>query len=105
MGSAQVNLEVVRTSGDVADDLGSVRAAIAELREREKAYVAEFLGFDVDASEGALFRGKRVAATTREKTNWEKIARDLGASPQRIRANTTTVLIKAGVRTYGRKQG
>ena len=101
----QVKLELVRSSADVADDLGQVRAMIAECTEREKALVAEFLGFDMDASEGALFRAKRIAETTREKTNWEKIARDLGASPQRIRGNTTRVVIKAGVRTYGRKQG
>ena len=101
----QSKLELVRCASNVADDLGALRGTIGHLKEREKELIAEFLAMDIDAAEGVLFHAKRIAETTREKTNWEKIARDLGASPQRIRANTTRVAVKAGVRTYGRKQG
>jgi len=86
---------------ELADELGYVRAKIAELRAQERVLVAEFLATEEDASEGDLFRAKRVKQE-RRTVAWEKIARDLGASDQRIRANTK-ILHSTSVRTYGRK--
>ncbi len=89
-------------AAELADELGRVRAKIAELRAQEKVLVEEFLGTEEDAAEGRLFRAKRVEQE-RRTVAWEKIVRDLGASDQRIRANTK-MTCSMSVRTYGRKQ-
>lgn len=69
------------------DRLAEVRAEIARLRETESRLVASvkargesrISGYDVDAI---------VVEAERSTVAWKKIATDLGASKQRIAANT-----------------
>ena len=76
---------------NVIDELGLIKAQIAELRELEKALVSKVKGAIFDsgepALEGDLYRAALVM-TERKTVNWEKIARDLGASDRKIAANT-----------------
>ena len=87
------------------DELGMVQAQIAELREMEKELKAQVKG-ELFASgqtslEGELFRATYVSSM-RKTVNWEKIARDLGATNRKIAANTKQTEV-ASLRMYARK--
>jgi hypothetical protein len=76
------------------DQLGAVKAQIAELKELEKQLSAKVKGelFESGerALEGDLFRAV-LSIATRDVTDWKKIAIDLGASKQKIVSNTKQV--------------
>ena len=72
------------------DRLGRVQAEIAALREEEKQLKGEL--FDGAELDGDLFKACIVEAE-RTTTDWKKIAIDLGASLQKIRANSKTALV------------
>jgi len=73
------------------DELGAVQAAIASLRKEEAKLKGEIFTADQQGLEtvGDLFKATVIEAE-RTTTDWKKIAIDLGASDQRIRANSTT---------------
>jgi hypothetical protein len=72
-----------------ADKLGEVQAEIAKLREFEKTLKGMIFNAGEKSVEGSLFRATVIEAE-RDTVNWKKIATDLEASAQRIRANTKT---------------
>ena len=85
------------------DELGIVQAQIAELRAQEKELKGWILEQDQLGmeTEGEFFKAIVIQAN-RVTTNWKKIATDLGASFQKIRANSKTtevVTIKVTARS------
>lgn len=68
------------------DQLGAVQAQIAELRKVE-AQLKSAVIFGGEDTEGELFKAT-IVESERKVTDWKKIANDLGASAQKIRANT-----------------
>jgi hypothetical protein len=73
------------------DELGMIKAQIAELRELEKQLSNKVKGEIFDSGEQAIEGDMYRACLTmsdRKVTDWKKIAMDLGASAQKIRANT-----------------
>lgn len=77
-------------NGYYADELGRIQAQIADLREQERRFkdLLTKRGEQFTA-EGDAYRAT-VSHSERKVTDWKKIATDLGATPQRIRANTKT---------------
>jgi hypothetical protein len=72
---------------NTADELGLIQAQIAELRKQEAEIKGEI--FESGTVEGDLYKATLIEAE-RTTVNWKKIAIDLGASPQKIRANSVT---------------
>jgi hypothetical protein len=87
--------------GTVADDLGSIRNRIAELKSAEKVCCAILEDADVEAAEGETFR-VTVTKTLRTTINWRAIAERTGFSTQLLTANTkrkTVVRINTNAKT------
>lgn len=82
-----------------ADELGKIRAQIADLKAREKAVVNQILSLDAQYVQGALF-GATVVEQFRDTTAWKKIAEKLNASRQMITAYTTQSRV-VSVKTTG----
>jgi len=84
-----------------SDDLGLVKAQIAELNEEKKALEAIIIKSGVGEIEGDLFRSVHVHAT-RKQVAWKRIAEKLGASKQLIAGNTSTIEVDS-VKVSARK--
>ena len=84
---------------NIADQLGIVRARIAELQADEKALKAEIIATGIPV-EGELFRAVPVVAE-RTTTAWKKVAEKLNASRQLITAYSKTATV-ASVRVTAR---
>ena len=74
----------------LADAIGSAKAAIAKAQEHYDALVELAKDAGYDTLEGELFDVAITYGMTRKTVAWAKIAKDLGASKQRIAANTKT---------------
>ena len=79
-----------RKLSEVVDELGLVRAEIAELQDRKKEYEQILKDSGEDEIEGRIYRAT-VSRFTQLKTAWKAIAEKLGASRQIITANTSEV--------------
>lgn len=69
------------------DRIGTLRASIAELQAELKDLEGIAKCEPAGAYEGELFR-ITISWSDRKTTAWQKIAKDLGASNQKIAANT-----------------
>lgn len=87
------------TVSSPADELGKIRAQIADLKAREQQIVNEILSYNAQYVQGALF-GATVVEQFRTTTAWKRIAEKLGASAQMIRANSKTNRV-VSVKTTG----
>lgn len=92
----------------IADSLGDKRAQIKRLQDEAKALENELL--DEMLSTGSnVFEGWRFRVTItrgfRKLTNWQKIARDLGASARKIAGNTKESSVTRVVVSAHKKQG
>ncbi len=75
-----------------SDDLGLVKAQIAELNEEKADLEAIIINSGVGEIEGDLFRSVHVHAE-RKQVAWKKIAIKAGASKQQNAGNTTTISV------------
>lgn len=73
----------------IADNLGMVRAQIAELKNTEKGLREAFLATGEDVIEADLFRAVKVVQN-RSDIDWKAIAKKLKPSRQLIQAHTTS---------------
>lgn len=75
----------------IVDQLGDLRAEIEGLLNERKALedaLIDAAGEEGEAFDGSFYRAV-VSRYERESVAWKKIAEDLGASRQKIRANTS----------------
>ena len=77
------------TLADQVDRLGELHAAIADLKAQAEDIRAELENAGLPAIDGHAYR-VTFSTSTRTITDWKKIAERLKASPQLIRAYTTT---------------
>jgi hypothetical protein len=85
---------------ELVDDLGTLRAQLATLKDEESELRHLLIDADVKIAEGELFR-VTVSRSTRDIIDWQKIAKRLKASRQIIRANTETkpvVIVRTSTR-------
>lgn len=90
----------VATAADI-DQLGAVKAQIAELEKIEAALVAKVKAAGLGRIEGQLFEANTFEQD-RESVNWKAIAEKVGFSPQLKAAHTsrsTSVVTKVQART------
>ena len=89
---------------NVVEDLAAVKAAIAELSEREKALKSELIASGEPSIDGLMYRAAISVCEGRKSTDWETIARHLGEpSRQLITAHTTIGTAYHVVRVSARK--
>ena len=69
-----------------ADDLGTIRAQLAILKEQETALRETLIAHGVDVIEGDLFRAN-VVESHRKVIDWKKIAEKLEPSRQLVKAH------------------
>ena len=72
---------------ELADELGHIRAQIAELKQQESEIRDDLLKLDAQRIEGKLFRVV-IVQSVRKVTDWKSIAKKLNASAQMIAGNT-----------------
>lgn len=72
----------------LADELGFVRAQIADLKDREKDIREVFIEAGVTAMEGKTFRAV-VVESLRSTVNWKAVAAKLNPSRQLVTSHTT----------------
>lgn len=72
----------------LADELGFVRAQIADLKEREKDIRETFIEAGVHAMEGETFRAV-VVESLRTLVDWKAVAAKLKPSRQLVTAHTS----------------
>ena len=80
----------------IADNLGDKRAQIKRLQDEAKALENELLQVNLETGQNEFDGWRyRVVITRggRKVTNWQKIARDLGASARKIAGNTKNAAI------------
>jgi len=85
------------STGQLADELGQVKAEAAEIESREKAIRAELIGRGVSAAEGALFRAT-VSESLRQSLDAERVKAEMGEGWYAARckiAVVTTVRVSA----------
>jgi hypothetical protein len=75
---------------DKVDELGAMHAAIADMKRKAEAIRTELENAGLADIEGTLYRVNFAAVAGRTLTDWKTIAERLKASPQLIRAHTTT---------------
>lgn len=73
---------------NLIDELGLLKAQIAEMKSREEALKAEVIL--AGGGEGLLYRAT-VSETTRKVIDWRAVAEALGPSRQLITAHTSSV--------------
>lgn len=73
----------------IVDELGIVKAQIAELKKKENALKQTLIDSKLDVIEGALYRAAISDCAGKEIINWEKIARRFNPSAQMIAGNTS----------------
>ncbi|HLJ18974.1 MAG TPA: hypothetical protein VKU84_02185 [Stellaceae bacterium] len=90
------------SAGDLVDELGALKADLANLKSREDAIRAELIGRGVTEAEGALFR-----ATITEATRWtldtDRVKAEMGQAWYEGRckigtATTVRVSARTGIR-------
>ncbi len=74
---------------DAADQIGDIDAQIAELKIKREVASDLIINSGEEEVSGQYFRARRVDRAGSKKVNWQKIAKDLKASAQRIAANTS----------------
>ena len=84
-----------------SDDLGLVKAQIAELNEEKGVLEAIIIASGVGEVDGELFRSVHIHAD-RKQVAWKRIAEKLGASKRLISANTKTIQVDS-VKVSARK--
>ena len=78
------------TNRDPIDQLGEIKAQIAELEAIEKTLRDGIAARGPGAYEADLFRAT-VSVSEREKIDWKAIAEKLGPSRQLVAANTSSI--------------
>ena len=78
----------------VADKLGNLRATIKLLNDEAKDLEKTLMDQGVKVVEGRIFVAT-IVESVRKIVDWQKIANDLGASKQKISANTRKFPVKA----------
>jgi len=73
---------------ELADELGIVRAQMADLKDREKDIRETFIEAGVKAMEGDTFRAV-VVESIRTMIDWKTVAAKLKTSRQLVTAHTT----------------
>ena len=73
---------------DLTDELGFIRAQMADLKDREKDIRESFIKAGVKAMEGETFRTV-VVESLRTMIDWKLVAAKLKPSRQLVRAHTT----------------
>ena len=63
---------------NVVEELAAVKAAIAELSEREKALKTELIASGESSIDGLMYRAAISICEGRKSIDWETIARHLG---------------------------
>jgi len=72
------------------DELGQLHAAMADMKRKAETIRTELEEAGLADIEGHLYRVNFAAVAGRTLTDWKTIAERLKASPQLIRAHTTT---------------
>ncbi len=83
------------------DELGAIKAQIAELKAREEQIKQDLVECGVSEAEGRLFRAT-VSLVERETTDWKAVAQKLNPSRQLITAHTSSTT-SSTVRVSARK--
>lgn len=76
-----------QTVKNLADELGLIKAQIAELEEKQKTVRALLIASGESAVEGDLFRAS-ITEAARKEVNWKAIAEKLEPSRQLVQAHT-----------------
>lgn len=79
----------VRAAEELVDDLGRLRAKIAELQDAAKRLEALLVASGSDAIEGRLYRAAISRVEGRATVNWQAVAKHFGPSHQLVTAHTT----------------
>jgi hypothetical protein len=90
------------TLAEQVDQLGEIHAAMAELKTKADSIRAELEAAALPMIDGHAYR-VTFSTSTRTSTDWRKIAERLKASPQLIRAHTTTSEPSTAMRVTARK--
>lgn len=77
------------SAAKAADELGQVKARIAELEKEETRLRDQLVEFGAEAVEGSLFR-VTVSRYESESINWKEIAAELKPTPKLVAKHTTT---------------
>jgi histidinol-phosphate/aromatic aminotransferase/cobyric acid decarboxylase-like protein len=72
------------------DELGQLHATIADMKRKADRIRTELENAGLADIEGTLYRVNFAACAGKTLTDWQAIAKRLKASPQLIRAHTTT---------------
>ena len=88
-----MRLAIIAAAGTLAakvDELGELRAQIADLVDRAEQIRADLENAGLPIIDGHNYRATLTTVKGRTLTNWEAIAKRFDPSPQLIRAHTKT---------------
>jgi hypothetical protein len=89
MNTISPSVSPVITAADAVDQLGYVRAQIADLQALEKTLKAAIEGADMPKIEGRLYKAAVIHSAGRINTDWRTIAERFSPSRQLIAAHTS----------------
>ncbi len=75
-------------SGALADELGIIRAQMADLKDREREIRNDFIAAGIKSVEGETFRAM-VVESMRTSIDWKAVSAKLKPSRQLVRAHTS----------------
>ena len=91
------------SAGDLADELGAVKAQAAEIKAREDALRAELIARDITEAEGSLFRAA-VSTASRWTLDAERIRAECGEAWCTAHSKVATVVsVRVSARTGARR--
>jgi hypothetical protein len=91
------------SAGDLADELGALKADIADLKAREDALRAELINRGLPEAEGSLFRAT-VTEALRQSLDTERVRNEMGTAWCDARSKVAIVTtVRINARTGTRK--
>jgi hypothetical protein len=91
------------SAGDLADELGALKADIADLKAREDALRAELISRNLPEAEGALFRAS-ITEALRQSLDTERVRNEMGTAWCDARSKIAVVTtVRVSARTGSRK--
>ena len=104
MGQAMITTLHNHSAGDLADELGALKAEMATLSEREKVLRDEFIRRKLPAVEGALFRAT-VSESLRQSLDAERVKAEMGMAWYEARCKIAIITtVRVSARTGAKRQ-
>lgn len=102
MNTISPSVSPVITAGEAVDQLGYIRAQIADLQAIEKTLKAAIEAADMPRIEGRFYKAAVILSAGRISTDWQSVANHFNPSRQLITAHTSQGAAFSAIRVSAR---